>query len=111
MRNWCSAAAVVAFACIAPRARAGTFDPNGDFSFDPGAVYTQSFEDVAPQDGVTSIHAGDAVVGASYVNINTMNGPAEFAVTLPAGDTSYVARMYASHEPRRRDHRRQLWRR
>jgi len=84
----------VALAIIASPARAGTFDPSGQFSFDPNAVARNGF-DVAPSTtGVKLVRAGDAVEGSSYVNIDVTNSTS-FQVTLPAADASYVARFFA----------------
>jgi hypothetical protein len=82
--------------CFGARARAGTFDPSGNFSFDPTAVVVQTFDDVAPQDQMTIVRAGDAVQGATYIDVNVTNGnPVSFPIVLPAKDASYVARMFA----------------
>lgn len=82
--------------CVASSARAGTWDPSGNFSFDPSAVFIQTFDDVAAQPQMTIVRSGDAVQGATYIDVNVLNGtPVSFAVTLPAKDASYVARMYA----------------
>ncbi len=88
---------IICFGATAPsRAWAGTWDPSGNFSFDPTAVFVETFDDVAPQPQMTIVHGGDAVQGAQYIDVNVTNGtPVTFTVTLPAKDASYVARMYA----------------
>lgn len=92
------AIAAVASAVVAasPPARAGTFDPDGDFAFDPTAVFTYGF-DVAPPatPGLTLVHAGDAVDGAAYWNVDLSQSSVAVTVTLPATDASYVARVFA----------------
>jgi hypothetical protein len=76
-------------------AHAGSFDPTGNFSFDPSAVVIETFDDVTAQQGVTAIHAGDAIQGAAYVNVNTTQNAASFPLATPAQDASYVGHMFA----------------
>ncbi|HSQ62405.1 MAG TPA: hypothetical protein VLM85_04300, partial [Polyangiaceae bacterium] len=84
----------IVVASVATTARAGTFDPNGQFSFDPGAIVTNGFDSAPAQTGVKVIHGGDAVEGASYVAIDVTNW-VSFGATLPAQDASYQARFFA----------------
>ncbi len=88
--------AATAFVCAGSSARAGTFDPSGNFSFDPGAIVTQGFDDVqSPPQGVKLVHSGDAIQGAAYITVDTQNNSAVFPLTLPQTDASYVARIFA----------------
>ncbi len=87
----CAAASLV---CLSATANAGTFDTNGVFSFDPSAVTTQTFDDIAPSASVTVTHAGDAVQGSTYININAQQGSVNFPLVLPAKGASYVARLF-----------------
>ena len=64
-RSWLAA---LPLALIGATAHAGTFDPNGDFTFDPAAVYTNGFDSIGTQAEVKLVHGGDAVDGASYLN-------------------------------------------
>ncbi len=79
----------------ATNAQAGTFDPSGNFTFDPTAVVVQGFDDLTPPAQVTLVHRGDAVQGAAYINVNTTQGAANFPIILPTADGAYVARMFA----------------
>jgi hypothetical protein len=82
--------------CASSNARAGTFDPSGNFAFAPDAIVTNGFDDLAtPQQGVKLVRGGDAVQGGAYLNVNTPNNGASFAITLPPSDASYVARVFA----------------
>ncbi len=86
-----------ALVCAGAPARAGSFDPSGNFAFDPAAIVTQGFDDAfatLPKD-VKLVHSGDAIQGASYVSIDTQNGPASFALALPQTDAAYVAHVFA----------------
>ena len=90
------AAAIVCASSIPSSARAGTFDPSGNFSFDPNAVVTNGFDDlVAPPTGVTLVRAPGGIQGAGYVNVSTQSTAAVFAITLPQNDASFVARVFA----------------
>ncbi|HEY1959569.1 MAG TPA: S41 family peptidase [Polyangiaceae bacterium] len=91
-RSWL-AAATLAFTSVT--AHAGSFDPSGDFTFDPAAVYTNGFDAVPAQTGVKLVRSGDAVDGASYLNVSTQNDSAVYSITLPQTDASYVARVFA----------------
>jgi len=93
-RSWL---ATIILASASATAHAGTFDPNGDFSFDPAAVVTFGFEEAPPQSatGVKLVHAGDAVDGASYWNVNVDQNSVDVSIALPSTDASYVARVFA----------------
>ncbi len=81
--------------CATTLASAGTFDPSGNFSFDPSAVVIEGFDAIAAQPNVTSVHGGDAIQGATYIDVNITSGNApSFPLALPAKDASYVARMF-----------------
>lgn len=89
---WLAAAAML---CSAP-ARAGSFDPSGNFTFDPSAIVTNGFDDlVSPPDGVKLVRAPGGIQGAGFINVNNQNTTPSFAVTLPQTDASYVARVFA----------------
>lgn len=85
--RWCSLLAAAAILVCAD-ARAGTFDPSGNFSFDASATVTVGFDDLAtPPQGVKLVRSGGAVQGAAYVNVNTQNTAASFALSLPKSDS------------------------
>src|SRR5205823_5436145 len=87
---------LAAMVCASSTARAGTFDPSGNFTFAADAIVTNGFDDLAaPQQGVKLVRGGDAVQGGAYLNVNTQNSGASFAITLPPRDASYVSRVFA----------------
>jgi hypothetical protein len=91
-----AAAALVILIGDESLAHAGSFDPSGNFTFDPSAIVTNGFDDlVSPPDGVKLVRAPDGVQGAGYLNVNTTNAAASFSIALPESDASYVARIFA----------------
>src|SRR5262249_21751338 len=88
---------LAAFAALVTRpAHAGSFDPSGNFAFDPSAIVTNGFDDlVSPPDGVKLVRAPGGVQGAGYLTVNTQNNAASFTVALPHTDASYIARVFA----------------
>jgi hypothetical protein len=92
LRSWLAAFAI---AGVSVTARAGTFDPNGDFAFDPTAVVTNAFDQAPPTKDAKVVQGVDAVEGSSYWNVNTSQSSLDIPVDLPATDASYVARVFA----------------
>ncbi|MFW5738755.1 MAG: hypothetical protein ACOC1F_00170, partial [Myxococcota bacterium] len=96
--GWILAAAVLA---LPATAHAGSFDPQGVFSFQPDAAFTQGFEDFEPTEGI-SVAQGSALEGNAYVQISVDDDEEAEApsVELHVGDghAAYIVRAFVRSE-------------
>ncbi len=84
-----------AFATLAVDAHAGSFDENGRFRFDDGALVRETFTAQRAQKAMKIVSGDDAIDGASYGNVDSQQDQFSMPVAFPKVDGSYRGRMFA----------------
>ena len=95
-----SAISVTAAIVLLPAsASAGTFDQQGNFTFDNDAVFTEGFEDFDAPDGMTVTSSG-GLEGNAFVRIRVEDDAEAPSIDLSVGDdhAAYVVRAYVRSE-------------
>jgi hypothetical protein len=89
-------ATLLATVLLAPdAARAGTFDAQGTFRFDPRAVRVEGFGGATPPAvGLKILRVPDALEGATSARVDTMQGSVRVPFDLPQTDASYRASLF-----------------